>query len=92
MVESFYLSNVVPQNLENNAGFWNRFEMYCRDLTQRYASVYILSGPLVMPQINEGGKKFVTYEVGSTICILIDFSIHIDTISMGLHIVHFKGS
>ena len=64
MVESFYLSNVVPQNFENNAGFWNRFEMYCRDLTKRYSSVYILSGPLVMPQINEGGKKFVTYEVG----------------------------
>ena len=27
-----------------------------------------------------------------TLCILMDFPIHIDTISMGLPIVHFKGS
>ena len=64
MVESFYLSNVVPQNLENNAGFWNRFEMYCRDLTKKYSSVYIISGPLVLPQSDESGKKFVKYPVG----------------------------
>lgn len=24
MAETFYLSNIVPQNYENNAGFWNR--------------------------------------------------------------------
>ena len=64
MVESFYLSNVVPQNLENNAGFWNRFEIYCRDLTKKYSSVYIISGPLVLPQSDESGKKFVKYPVG----------------------------
>ena len=63
MVESFYLSNIVPQNLENNAGFWNRFEMYCRDLTKKYSSVYIVSGPLVLPQPDETGKKYVKYEV-----------------------------
>ena len=27
-----------------------------------------------------------------TLCILVDFTIHIDTISMGLPIVYFKGS
>ena len=63
LVESFYLSNVVPHNLENNAGFWNRFEMYCRDLTKKYSSVYIISGPLVLPQLDETGKKFVKYQV-----------------------------
>lgn len=25
MAETFYLSNIVPQNFENNAGFWNRY-------------------------------------------------------------------
>lgn len=63
MIESFYLSNVVPQNYENNAGFWNRFEMYCRDLTNKFSSVYIISGPLVLPQADESGKKFVKYQV-----------------------------
>ena len=66
MVESFYLSNVVPQNYENNAGFWNRFEMYCRDLTNKFSSVYIISGPLVLPQVDESGKKFVKYQVSLT--------------------------
>jgi len=46
MNDSFYLSNVVPQNYENNAGFWNRLEMYCRELvSQQYLSTrnaYIL--------------------------------------------------
>ena len=28
----------------------------------------------------------------STLCILVDFSIHIDTISMGLPILYFMGS
>lgn len=24
MAETFYLSNIVPQNFDNNAGYWNR--------------------------------------------------------------------
>jgi len=30
MAETFYLSNIVPQNYENNAGFWNRWEITCK--------------------------------------------------------------
>ena len=26
MDETFYLSNILPQNLENNSGYWNRYE------------------------------------------------------------------
>ncbi|CAJ0920548.1 unnamed protein product [Ranitomeya imitator] len=63
MAETFYLSNIVPQNYENNAGFWNRFEMYCRDLTQRFHDVWIVSGPLPLPVQNEDGKKSVSYQV-----------------------------
>ncbi|XP_040289807.1 nuclease EXOG, mitochondrial [Bufo bufo] len=63
MAETFYLSNIVPQNYENNAGFWNRFEMYCRDLTQRFDDVWIVSGPLTLPTQHEDGKKSVTYQV-----------------------------
>ncbi|KAM9387894.1 nuclease EXOG, mitochondrial [Phaethornis superciliosus] len=63
MAETFYLSNIVPQNYENNAGFWNRMEMYCRELTERFEDVWIVSGPLTLPQTNEDGKKSVTYQV-----------------------------
>ena len=35
--------------------------------------------------------KFCGKKLGLTLCILIDFPIHIGTISMGLPIVYFKG-
>ncbi|XP_063777907.1 nuclease EXOG, mitochondrial isoform X2 [Pseudophryne corroboree] len=63
MAETFYLSNIVPQNYENNAGFWNRFEMYCRDLTKRFDDVWVVSGPLTLPVQHEDGSKTVTYRV-----------------------------
>ncbi|XP_020369310.1 nuclease EXOG, mitochondrial [Rhincodon typus] len=63
MAETFYLSNIVPQNFENNAGFWNRLEMYCRELTQRYENVWVISGPLTLPLTRADGKKTVTYQV-----------------------------
>ncbi|KAM6953750.1 nuclease EXOG, mitochondrial [Aplochiton taeniatus] len=63
MAETFYLSNIVPQNFENNAGFWNRLEMYCRELTQRFDDVWIISGPLALPEVKEDGRKMVSYQV-----------------------------
>ncbi|NXX38055.1 EXOG Nuclease, partial [Tricholaema leucomelas] len=63
MAETFYLSNIVPQNYENNAGFWNRMEMYCRELTERFEDVWVVSGPLTLPQTNDDGKKTVSYQV-----------------------------
>ncbi|KAK3109091.1 hypothetical protein FSP39_022814 [Pinctada imbricata] len=64
MAETFYLSNILPQNLDNNAGFWNRFEIYCRKLTEKYPNVRIYSGPLFIAKRNEeDGKKYVKYEV-----------------------------
>ncbi|XP_030623497.1 nuclease EXOG, mitochondrial [Chanos chanos] len=63
MAETFYLSNIVPQNYENNAGFWNRLEMYCRDLTKRFEDVWIVSGPLVLPQVGDDGRKTVSYQL-----------------------------
>ncbi|XP_036445477.1 nuclease EXOG, mitochondrial-like [Colossoma macropomum] len=63
MAETFYLSNIVPQNYENNAGFWNRLEMYCRELTERFSDVWVISGPLTLPQVGEDGKKTVSYQL-----------------------------
>ncbi|XP_007943901.1 nuclease EXOG, mitochondrial [Orycteropus afer afer] len=63
MAETFYLSNIVPQNFDNNSGYWNRIEMYCRELTERFEDVWIVSGPLTLPQAGSGGKKTVSYQV-----------------------------
>ncbi|MCI4374096.1 hypothetical protein PGIGA_G00002230 [Pangasianodon gigas] len=63
MAETFYLSNIVPQNYENNAGFWNRLEMYCRELTERFRDVWVISGPLTLPQAGEDKKKTVSYQL-----------------------------
>ncbi|KAJ8010630.1 hypothetical protein DPEC_G00077070 [Dallia pectoralis] len=63
MAETFYLSNIVPQNYENNAGYWNRLEMYCRDLAKRFDNVWVVSGPLVLPEEGADGKKTVCYKL-----------------------------
>ncbi|KAM9417204.1 nuclease EXOG, mitochondrial isoform 1-T1 [Salvelinus alpinus] len=63
MAETFYLSNIVPQNYENNAGYWNRLEMYCRDLAKRFDDVWVISGPLVLSEEGADGKKTVSYQV-----------------------------
>ena len=62
MNDTFFLTNIVPQDVDNNAGFWNRVEFYCRDLVQKFDRVWIVSGPLFLPQV-EGGKKYIKYEV-----------------------------
>ena len=49
MDDTFLLSNIVPQDIDNNGDFWNRTEIYCRDLTKKYSDVRIISGPLWLP-------------------------------------------
>ncbi|EDO41220.1 predicted protein, partial [Nematostella vectensis] len=65
MSETFFLSNVVPQDLNNNSSFWYRLESYCRYLTKHYSDVHVVTGPLFLPSEEDenGGKKFVKYEV-----------------------------
>ena len=72
MDATFLLSNIVPQDLHNNANFWYRLEAYCRSLTKRYSSVYIVSGPLYLPEDHDG-KKIVSYEVLYSLCFTLLF-------------------
>ncbi|XP_078616416.1 nuclease EXOG, mitochondrial-like isoform X2 [Branchiostoma floridae x Branchiostoma japonicum] len=62
MDDTFFFSNIVPHDIDNNSGFWNRLEMYCRDLTSRFEDVYVLTGPLYLPT-QEGQQKVVKYPV-----------------------------
>lgn len=63
MDDSFYLTNIVPQDMNNNCGFWNRLEMYCRKLTNKYDDVRIFSGPVMIPEKDADGKSYVKYQV-----------------------------
>ena len=46
MYESFYLTNMCPQDADLNSGLWNKFEQDCRRWAKRYGSLYIVCGPL----------------------------------------------
>ena len=52
MKESFYMTNMCPQNHSNNAGDWKDLEELARDLAQKYKSLYICCGPIVTDTTN----------------------------------------
>ncbi|ESO02821.1 hypothetical protein HELRODRAFT_81227 [Helobdella robusta] len=62
MNDTFYLTNVVPQDLNNNAEFWNRIEIHCRGLLKNFNRVWLVSGPMFLSR-SQGNKKFIEYEV-----------------------------
>ena len=45
--ESFYFSNICPQNHDFNAGAWLTTENMARRIARRFGSVYVVCGPLV---------------------------------------------
>jgi|GEM_PF-2346970 len=62
MKETFYISNVFPQTLQLNRGYWQSFEKHVRDLTNKYDHVHVVTGPLFQ-SYEEHGKRFVKYQV-----------------------------
>ncbi len=47
MRESFYMTNICPQNHSNNAGDWKDLEVFVRDLAAAYGNIYLACGPVV---------------------------------------------
>jgi len=45
-LESFALSNVVPQNPGNNRGAWAQLEKMVRRLVQEHGRLYVITGPI----------------------------------------------
>lgn len=43
--ETFYMSNVVPQESDNNSGVWRYFEEYCQNLALAGNELLIITGP-----------------------------------------------
>lgn len=46
MQESFYMSNICPQNQKLNRGDWGDLEEVCRGWAKKYGTVYIACGPI----------------------------------------------
>lgn len=46
MAESFYMSNICPQNQKLNRDDWGDLEDQCRAWAQKYGTVYITCGPI----------------------------------------------
>jgi len=68
MDETFFLSNMAPQvGAGFNRGYWALLEEYCRGLTNTFAQVYIISGPLYLPtkgsRFPKSSRWYVQYEV-----------------------------
>ncbi|XP_032831386.2 nuclease EXOG, mitochondrial-like isoform X2 [Petromyzon marinus] len=69
MNQTFYFSNIVPQDISNNEGIWRSLESLCEQLTALYADVWVVTGPLALAQDSDAGsgggqrKGHVSYEV-----------------------------
>lgn len=65
MDETFYLTNMSPQVGDGfNRDYWAHLEYFCRELTKKYHSIRIVTGPLYLPKVDPvDGKSRVSYEV-----------------------------
>ena len=50
MQESFYMTNICPQNHNLNRGDWTELEEACREWAQREGKIYIVCGPILYRQ------------------------------------------
>ena len=50
MKESFYFSNICPQNRNLNAGVWKDLEEQVRELAAQKGNIYVVCGPIVSNQ------------------------------------------
>ena len=46
MAQSFFLSNIVPQNPANNRGIWANLEGAVREMAERRGELFVLTGPV----------------------------------------------
>jgi endonuclease G len=57
MRESFYMTNICPQNQNLNRGDWNDLEELARDWARKYGNLYIACGPLVSQDYRTIGQN-----------------------------------
>ncbi len=57
--ETFYTSNISPQDRDFNAGIWNRLEMQVRRWAKRYGEVFVVTGGVLEEGLEEIGEEDV---------------------------------
>ncbi len=57
--ETFYTSNISPQNRDFNAGVWNRLEMKVRFWAKKYVKVFVITGGVLEDNLREIGDEGV---------------------------------
>ncbi len=57
--ETFYTSNISPQDRDFNAGVWNRLELQVRDWTRRHNELFVVTGGVLEPDLQEIGVEDV---------------------------------
>ena len=48
MDESCFFTNICPQNPQLNGGDWKELEEQCRKWAEKYGSIYIVCGPIIL--------------------------------------------
>lgn len=61
--QTFFLSNISPQEPQFNRGGWERLETYIRWRAKRSKNLYVVTGPLYLPMKAKDGNLYVTYRV-----------------------------
>jgi endonuclease G len=59
MQESFYLTNICPQDRGLNTGIWNSLEMQCRKWASQYGSLLVVTGPVMEDSLRRIGPHRV---------------------------------
>lgn len=57
--ETFYTSNITPQDRDFNAGVWNRLEQKVRDWAKRYDQVFVITAGVLESGLEEIGEEDV---------------------------------
>ncbi len=57
--ETFYTSNISPQDREFNAGVWNRLEQQVRYWCKKYGDLVVITGGVLENGLNEIGEEDV---------------------------------
>ena len=57
--ETFYTSNIVPQDKNFNAGVWNRLELQIRQWAKRYGELFVVTGGILEEGLEEIGEEDV---------------------------------
>src|SRR6056297_2640185 len=57
--ETFYTSNISPQDRGFNSGIWNRLEIHVRQWAKRYGRLNVITGGVLEPGLVEIGQEDV---------------------------------